>query len=48
MILQKASEAWSRHRSTYVLNLFIELSPAKEQRLNQFGTAVWIWYGKDR
>ena len=35
-----------RRRSTHVLNLTDELSTAKEQRLNQFGTAVLVWCGK--
>ena len=34
-----------RRRSTHVPNLIDELSPAKERRLNQFGTAVLIWCG---
>ena len=34
-----------RRRSTHVPNLIDELSPAKEQRLNQFGTAVLVRCG---
>ena len=47
-LLPNFSKAWSRRRSTHVPNLIDELSPAKERRLNQFGTAVWIWCGKHR
>ena len=39
------SKARFRRRSTHVLNLIDELSPAKERRLNQFGTAVLIRCG---
>ena len=35
-----------RRRSTHVPNLTDELSTAKEQRLNQLGTAVLVWCGK--
>ena len=38
-------EARFRRRSTHVPNLIDELSPAKERRLNQFGTAVLIRCG---
>ena len=34
-----------KRRSTHVPNLIDELSPAKERRLNQFGTAVLIRCG---
>ena len=36
-----------RRRSTHVPNLTEVLSTAKERRLNQFGTAVLIWCGKN-
>ena len=39
------SEARFRRRSTHVPKLIDELSPAKERRLNQFGTAVLIRCG---
>ena len=39
------SQARFRRRSTHVPNLIDELSPAKERRLNQFGTAVLIRCG---
>ena len=35
-----------RRRSTHVPNLTDELSTAKEQGLNQFGTAVLVWCDK--
>ena len=38
-------QARFRRRSTHVPNLIDELSPAKERRLNQFGTAVLIRCG---
>ena len=41
------SKARFRRRSTHVPNLTDELSTAKERRLNQFGTAVLIWCGKN-
>ena len=41
----KSSKARFRRRSTHVPNLIDELSPAKERRLNQFGTAVLILCG---
>ena len=44
--LLRMIEARFRRRSTHVLNLTDELSTAKEQRLNQFGTAVLVWCGK--
>ena len=36
------SKARFRHHSSHVPNLIDELSPAKELRLNQFGTAVLV------
>ena len=36
-----------RRRSTHVPNLTDEISPAKERRLNQFGTAVLIRCGRN-
>ena len=39
------TKARFRRRSTHVPNLIDELSPAKERRLNQFGTAVLIRCG---
>ena len=39
------AKARFRRRSTHVPNLIDELSPAKERRLNQFGTAVLIRCG---
>ena len=41
-----ATEARFRRYSTHVRNLTDESSTAKEQRLNQFGTAVLVWYGQ--
>ena len=41
-----AHSARFRRRSTPVPNLTDELSMAKERNLNQFGTAVLVWYGK--
>ena len=41
-----AHSARFRRRSTPVANLTDELSMAKERNLNQFGTAVLVWYGK--
>ena len=40
------SYAWFRRRSTHVPNLTDKLSAAKERRLNQFGAAVLVRYGK--
>ena len=39
------AKAWFRRRSTNVPNLIDELGPAKDRRLNQFGTAVLIRCG---
>ena len=39
-------KAQFKRRSTHVPNLTDELSTAKERRLNQFGTAVFVWCGK--
>ena len=41
-----ARSARFRRRYTHVPNLTDELSMTKERRLNQFGTAVLVWYGK--
>ena len=44
-----ARSARFRRRSTHVPNLtdnLTGLSMAKERRLNQFGTAVLVWYGQ--
>ena len=43
--LTYAYQARFRRRSTHVPNLFDGLSPAKERRLNQFGTAILIRCG---
>ena len=40
------SQAQFRHCATHVPNLTDELSTAKEQRLNQFGTAFLVRCGK--
>ena len=45
MALPWESKARFRSRSTHVPNLIDELSPAKERRLNQFGTTVLIRCG---
>ena len=42
---RKETKARFRRRSTHVPNLTDELSPAKERRLNQFGTAVLVRCG---
>ena len=41
-------KARSKRRSTDVPNLTGELSTAEERRLNQFGPAVLIRFGKQR
>ena len=42
------AKARSKRRSTHVPNLTGELSTAEERRLNQFGPAVLIRFGKQR
>ena len=41
-----ARSARFRRRYIHVPNLTDELSMTKERRLNQFGAAVLVWYGK--
>jgi hypothetical protein len=42
------AKARSKCRSTHAPNLTDELSTAEERRLNQFGSAILIRYGKQR